>query len=74
MENLIEIAISNGIFAVLFVYLLFYTLKDSRAREDKYLDVIDKLSQQFEILEEVQQDVQEIKNVISGENPKKDDR
>ena len=66
MENLIEIAISNGIFAGLFVWLLFYTLKDSKKREEKYLKVIDKLSTQFEVLEEVKEDVAEIKRDISS--------
>lgn len=65
MENLIEIAISNGIFAGLFVWLLFYTLKDSKKREDKYLKVIDRLSTQFQLLEEVKEDVEEIKKKLN---------
>lgn len=64
MESLIEIAISNGIFAGLFVWLLFYTLKDSRKREEKYLKVIDKLSTQLDLLEEVKEDVDSIKKQI----------
>ena len=64
MENLLELAISNGIFAALFVWLLFYTLKDSKKREEKYLKVIDKLSTQFELLEEVKEDVEEIKKKL----------
>lgn len=66
MENLIEIAISNGIFAGLFVWLLFYTLKDSKKREDKYLKVIDRLSTQFQLLEEVKEDVEEIKKKLEN--------
>ncbi|MDR1939385.1 MAG: bacteriocin, partial [Clostridiales bacterium] len=33
-------AVANGIFAVLFVALLLYILKDGRAREQKYQETI----------------------------------
>ncbi|MDD4816059.1 MAG: BhlA/UviB family holin-like peptide [Clostridia bacterium] len=62
MENLIEIAISNGIFAGLFVWLLFYQLKDSSNREKRYIDIIDKLSIQLETIEDVKEDVKELKD------------
>ena len=39
-EKIFTMAISNGIFACLFVALLVYELKDSRTREKKYQKTI----------------------------------
>ena len=43
-EEIMGLAVSNGLFAVLFVFLLFYSLKDSKKREAKYQDTIEKLN------------------------------
>jgi preprotein translocase subunit YajC len=59
-----SLAISNGIFAVLFVLLLFYQLKDSAKREKKYQDTISALSRHLEVVKDIGQDVYEIKNVV----------
>ena len=64
MEDIINIVISNGIFATLFVWLLFYQLKDSSAREKKYIEIINKLSVQLDVVEDVKEDVKEIKSKI----------
>ncbi len=63
-NDIFNIAISNGIFACLFVALLVYTLKDSRKREAKYQNIIENLSNKLNILEEIKQDVVEIKKHI----------
>lgn len=63
-DDIMSLAVSNGIFAVLFVFLLFYQLKDSAKREKKYQDTISVLSKHLEIIGDVKQDVYEIKNVI----------
>ena len=68
MENLIEIALGNGLFAGLFVWLLFYQLKDSSNREKRYIDIINKLSVQLETIEDVKEDVKEIKNKLILKN------
>lgn len=70
MENIWEIVVSNGIFAALFVWLLFYQLKDSARREKKYIDIIDKLSVQLDVIENIEEDVKEIKKKIFFENGK----
>ena len=44
-QEVLNIIISNGIFAVLFVFLLTYLLKDSSKREKKYTDLINSISQ-----------------------------
>ena len=64
-EDILNLAIGNGLWAVLFVVLLCYVLKDSRVREKKYQELIDALSDSLNIVKEVQDDVKEIKNHLS---------
>lgn len=45
MENeIIKLALSQGLWAVLFVSLLFYVLKTNEKRETQYQNIIEKLS------------------------------
>lgn len=64
MDEIINIIISNGIFAALFVWLLFYQLRDSAKREEKYISTIEKLSKHLDIVEELQEDITEIKETL----------
>ena len=64
MESIWEVVLQSGIFACLFVWLLFDQLKDSSAREKKYIEIIEKLSNQIDVIEDVQEDVKEIKKKI----------
>lgn len=64
-QEIIKMALSYGIFGVLFVYLFFYMLKDSKAREVKYQDIIDKLTEKFGVIEDIKTDVDFIKEKIS---------
>ncbi len=64
MEDIINIVISNGVFATLFVWLLFYQLKDSSKREQKYIATIEKLSKHLDIVEELKEDLTEIKQSL----------
>ncbi len=57
-------AIANGIFATLFVSLLIYELKDSRKRETKYQNTIECLSTKLNTVDEIKEDVSEIKEQI----------
>lgn len=61
----INIAISNGIFAVLFVSLLLYQLKDSAKRESKYQNTISKLANHLAVVENIKEDIEEIKTFIN---------
>ena len=56
--------ISNGIFAILFVSLLFIQIKDSKRREEKYQDAIKRLSHHLDIVEDIKEDIKEMKKVI----------
>lgn len=70
-EQIINLAISNGLFAVLFLGLLVYQLKDSRSREQKYQSTIEKLGDSLEIVKQVKEDVEDIKIVINNKYVKK---
>ena len=63
MENeALKYILSNISFGVLFVWLLMDTRKESKQREEKYQDVIDKLADKFNVVEDIKNDVEEIKN------------
>ena len=64
-EQIFNLAISNGLFAVMFLGLLIYQLKDSRSREQKYQSTIEKLGDSLEIVKQVKEDVEDIKSVIN---------
>lgn len=64
-EQIVNLAISNGLFAVLFLGLLVYQLRDSRAREQKYQNTIEKLGNSLEIVKQVKEDVEDIKDRLN---------
>lgn len=72
MENeLIKIASSQGIWATLSIFLIFYILKAQEKRdslqgerEKKYQDIINKLTDEFNIITEIKKDVSNIKEKI----------
>ena len=63
-QDIINIIISNGIFAILFVSLLFIQIKDSKKREEKYQEAIKKLSHHLDVVEDISEDVKEMKKII----------
>ena len=69
-QEIFNLAVNNGLWAVLFLVLLCYVLKDSRAREKKYQDTIDKLGTSIATVEEIKEDVQEIKGIIYTQHKK----
>lgn len=69
-EKIFDLAINNGLWAVLFLFLLIYVLKDGSKRETKYQETIKKLGETIEIIKDVQEDVKEIKNKIANKNSK----
>ncbi len=67
-KEIVSIVVSNGIFATLFVFLFFYQLKDSSKRENKYLKTIETLTDSLKTLDDVKQDITEIKNQLNRED------
>lgn len=65
-EQIVNLAISNGLFAVLFLGLLVYQLKDSRTREKKYQETIINLGNALEVVQSVKEDVKDIKEILNS--------
>ena len=63
-SELVKVIISNGIFAMLFVYLFIYQLKDSEKREVAYRKTIDELASHLNLIEEVKDEVEIIKSYL----------
>jgi hypothetical protein len=62
-QKIMKLASSQGLYAVLFVALLFYVLKTNQQREERLMSCLEKLSQQYENLS---RDVAEIKEDLKG--------
>ena len=65
-NDIISIVVSNGVFAILFVWLFCYQLKDSSKRESRYQQTIEKLTAHLQVLEEVKHDLVEIKEYLKS--------
>lgn len=63
-EQIVNLAISNGLFAVMFLALFVYQLRDSKTRESKYQETIAKLGDSLQIVKDVKQDVEMIKEQL----------
>ena len=64
MNELLSLDVSQISFAVLFVWLLLDTNKKNQAREEKYQETIDKLAENIGVIQEVKEDVEEIRDII----------
>jgi len=79
MENeLVKLALSQGIWAALSIVLIFYILKAQEKRdmiqeerEKKYQEIISRLSEKFNLLEDIRSDMKQIKDYILKKNPQK---
>ncbi len=65
-SEFIKIIVSNGIFAMLFVFLFIYQLRDSAKREMEYKNIIDNLFQHLEVIEDVKEEINELKDMFVG--------
>ena len=72
-QEIVSVIISNGIFAVLFVLLFFYQLKDSKKREEKYQKTIEDLTEHLGIIDEIKEDVEYLKENIKPKRRSKDE-
>ena len=60
-QDIINLFISQGVFAVLFCYLLLYVLKENSSREKNYQDIIKDLT---ECLPDIKEDIAVIKKDV----------
>ena len=65
-EQIVNLAIQNGLFAVLFLGLLIYQLKDSSKREKKYQQTIETLNKHLDVVEDIEKNVEEIKDNVKS--------
>lgn len=73
--TVMNVAVSQGIWAVLAVFLLIYLVKSNEQRDTKqeereknYQTVIESLTEKFQILNQVQSDLKEIKDNLFNKN------
>lgn len=67
-NEVLSTVVSNGIFAVLFVWLFFYQMRDSSKREEKYQQTIETLTKNLSTLEDVKQELLDIKEYLKDED------
>lgn len=67
MNELVKAGLQQGFGYGLFVFLLLYVLKTTGDREKKYQSLLDKMTDKFNIVEDIKEDVKEI---LRGRNVK----
>lgn len=72
MDEVLKIASSQGVWAALSVALIFYILRTQEKRdvrqeerEKNYQNIIDKLTERFSVVEDIRNDVKEMKKSIN---------
>ncbi|HHW03427.1 MAG TPA: bacteriocin [Thermoanaerobacterales bacterium] len=65
-QEILKMAASQGLWAVLFVALLFWVLRENAKREANYQQLLQDLTNKFGILEDVKTEVNKISNKIFG--------
>ncbi|MFA9397437.1 MAG: BhlA/UviB family holin-like peptide [Clostridiaceae bacterium] len=70
-SEILKAALSQGIWAVLSIFLLFYILKAQETRdlkqeerETNYQSIISKLTDKLDLVDEVKKDVEDIKQYV----------
>ena len=63
-NEILELAIKNGLWAVLFLGLFIFVIKDSSNREKKYQQTIKDLTSHLGVVKAIKEDVDDIKNMV----------
>ena len=67
-QEVIKLAMTQGLWAVLFVALLFYVLRNNEKREERLLGCLEQMGEQYESLssdvKETRDDVKEVREDI----------
>jgi hypothetical protein len=66
-SEIIKAALGNGLWAALFVYMLYYVLKTSGEREKRLIDCLDRLEKRCEIVNVIKDGVDRIERRLGGE-------
>ncbi|MPQ43823.1 BhlA/UviB family holin-like peptide [Clostridium tarantellae] len=59
--DILKMVATQGLFAILFTYLLFYVLKENSKREFNYQNIVKELT---EMLPPIKEDVEKIKEKV----------
>ena len=70
-SELIKVVVSNGIFAILFVFLFFEQLKESKKREEAYQETIEELARHLVLIEEIRKEMSQLRELIEGREDEK---
>ena len=70
-NELYDLAIKNGIWAVLFMGLFIFVIKDTSKREQRYQQTIKDLTSHLGVVKSIKEDVDDIKNVVYNKANKK---
>lgn len=65
-QEIIRYAATQGIFAILFIWLLFYVLKNNEKREAELRRTIDNLVSKLDILEDMKECISSIKDELKA--------
>lgn len=65
-SEVLQLAVSQGLWAVLFVCLLFYVLKENSKREQNFQDIISTLTEKLDILDFIKEDLAEMKDDLQS--------
>lgn len=65
-SEVLQLAASQGLWAILFVCLLFYVLKENSKREQSFQDIILALTEKLDTLESIKEDLEEIKDDLQN--------
>lgn len=70
-SELVKVVVSNGIFAILFVFLFFEQIKESKQREEAYQETIEELAKHLVLIEEIRKDMDELKQLFERRDNEK---
>ena len=61
-SEVLQLAASQSLWAVLFVALLFYVLKENSKREENFQEIISSLTEKLDVLDMIKTDLVEMKD------------
>ena len=75
LSGILEVALQQGIWAALYIYLFFRMLKENAQREEKYQSMIDDLSKNIQtgintIQDQLDDMIRQNKSTIDNKNEK----
>lgn len=70
-NEVLQMAVKNGLWAVLFSALLIFVLKDSNRRESEYQQTIKDLTMHLGVVKEIKKQVEEVKDMVLKKSTKR---